>query len=667
MTQRLTQISTWLCTLIGLTALLTLVGWQFDLAFFKRPIPRLVAMHPLTAISLLMASGSLALQIRHRAKRASQLMACLPLGVGALALTKRLSGWGPSLQTLLFEEKLKADAVGNLSNLMAPNTAFCFLLVGLALLWLHATSQRSTLLVQRIALLIGAFSLMALFGYAYQVQAFYGALVSYPMAIHTASCFLLMAIAMLLSTADRGFMQQIMTHLSGGVLGRSLLMATLLVPFGLGWLILSGYWNGWWSAELAMALFASGLTAILIRLIWQNIRFLNRNDQQQLDTQAFLRQQEEQIQTIFRAAPDAILVFTRQGRLITWNAQAVQLLGLPDHPGAHTLSIQTLLTPDSLLVFQAEVDRFSTTENHPLSRNLEMIAFSTNQEVTVEVSLSATRIQGQPVFIGFIRDLTAKQLAAQQLKQANADLLRSNDSLQQFASVASHDLQEPLRKVQAFGDLLKSQYGDQLGEGMAYLDRMQAAASRMSMLIKDLLSFARLSTHPETKGKVTLAAVIQTVVADLDLVIAETGAQVTVNDLPTVEGDRSQLEQLFQNLLSNGLKFRQMDQAGVPVTPQLQIIAHSVPYTDLPPSVKPTQKTAFYYRIDVSDNGIGFDEKYLDRIFQVFQRLHTKNKFSGTGIGLAICQKVAENHGGVITARSQPGKGSTFSVYLPDR
>lgn len=248
----------------------------------------------------------------------------------------------------------------------------------------------------------------------------------------------------------------------------------------------------------------------------------------------------------------------------------------------------------------------------------------------------------------------------QQLQTSVLDLRRSNDNLQQFAYIASHDLQEPLRKIQSFGDLLKNQYADSLGEGVMYLERMQAAASRMSTLIRDLLAFSRISTQQDATAPVSLNEVIQGVLSDLDIRIQETGAAITVEPLPTVSGDVSQLGQLFQNLLSNALKFRQSG-----ISPVVRVSFRRIRAGELPLSVRPTRAAAAYQRIDVSDNGIGFDEKYIDRIFQVFQRLHGKSEFSGTGIGLAICEKVAANHGGAITATSQPGQGATFSVYLP--
>ncbi|WP_461099638.1 PAS domain-containing sensor histidine kinase [Spirosoma luteolum] len=300
-------------------------------------------------------------------------------------------------------------------------------------------------------------------------------------------------------------------------------------------------------------------------------------------------------------------------------------------------------------------------------------------------SLHWIRVSGQPIYneqgipvrlVGVSQEITAQRITQQDLEQQVVqrtqelqatvkDLQRSNQNLEQFAYVASHDLQEPLRKVQQFGDLIKTNHADGLGAGLGYLERMQSAASRMSALIKDLLTYSRISTRQESAQSVALADVISQVCDDLSLVITDAKADVVVGDMPTVLGDSLQLGQLFQNLVSNALKFRRIDSDGQPVKPLVQLTAATVDRADMPDTVWPARPADAYYRIDVSDNGIGFDNKYTDRIFQVFQRLHNKSAFAGTGIGLAICEKVALNHGGAITAHGQPGQGATFSVYLP--
>ena len=272
-------------------------------------------------------------------------------------------------------------------------------------------------------------------------------------------------------------------------------------------------------------------------------------------------------------------------------------------------------------------------------------------------------ISAQKLGDGFVvtfNDVSVFRRLQRQLENSVADLQRSNESLRQFAYVASHDLQEPLRKIQAFGDMLKATYAEPLGNGVDLLNRMQAAAGRMSSLIRDLLAYSRLSILQEAMQPVALSDVLTQVIDDLELSIAETGATVDVGDLPTVSGDTSQLRQLFQNILSNSLKFNKPD-----LNPAIRITAQSIAYDDLTPDVKPLRRAASYQVISVTDNGIGFDEKYAERIFQVFQRLHGKQQYTGTGIGLSIVQKVADNHGGAVSAHSQLGEGATFRVYLP--
>lgn len=260
-----------------------------------------------------------------------------------------------------------------------------------------------------------------------------------------------------------------------------------------------------------------------------------------------------------------------------------------------------------------------------------------------------------------VRELDERvQQRTDELLQLNQDLKRSNENLQQFAYIASHDLQEPLRKIQSFGDVLKEQYQTSLGDGIMYLDRMQQSAGRMSTLIKDLLNYSRISTGQELRELVSLPVILDTVLSDLELVIRDTGAVVRIDPLPAIRGDASQLRQLFQNLLTNALKFRVTDVAPV-IYVRTEVISADV----IREPIFPTRPATFYYRIEVIDNGIGFDDRHANRIFQLFQRLHGRNEYSGTGIGLAICEKVVANHGGAITASSQPGHGAVFRIYLP--
>mgnify|MGYP001014786490 CR=1 FL=1 len=255
-----------------------------------------------------------------------------------------------------------------------------------------------------------------------------------------------------------------------------------------------------------------------------------------------------------------------------------------------------------------------------------------------------------------------KELAASNndLAMVNNLLTRSNQNLEQFAYIASHDLQEPLRKIRQFGDLLRQELNDTSNLSSLYIERMQSAATRMSKLIKDLLAFARISSNNDETKVVKLDDVIMQVLNDLELSIQETNASIELNPMPTIRGDKGQLGQLFMNLISNAIKFHRPG-----VSPHIVISASVVERIALPARISPTLSVPEYHLIEVIDNGIGFDEKYTERIFQVFQRLHGKSEFSGTGIGLAICEKVVVHHGGAISAKSVEGEGSTFQVYFP--
>lgn len=244
----------------------------------------------------------------------------------------------------------------------------------------------------------------------------------------------------------------------------------------------------------------------------------------------------------------------------------------------------------------------------------------------------------------------------EQLRALNADLARSNKDLEQFAYSASHDLQEPLRKVIAFGSLLMKDYGDRLeGDAHEYVQHMQDASKRMRTLINDLIAFSRVTTKGKEFAPVDMNEIVQTVLWNLEMRIGETGATVETGDLPTLQADPTQMRQLMQNLIGNALKFHRK---GRP--PFVRIYSGEVPN-----GVSDTPTSGPHCRIIVADDGIGFDEKYAERIFGVFQRLHPRGEYGGSGIGLAVCRRIVERHAGTITAQSKPGAGAQFMVTLP--
>jgi signal transduction histidine kinase len=250
------------------------------------------------------------------------------------------------------------------------------------------------------------------------------------------------------------------------------------------------------------------------------------------------------------------------------------------------------------------------------------------------------------------------QARTTELKLYSEELKRSNRELEDFAFVASHDLQEPLRKIRAFGDRLRSNYAQRLDEkGDDYINRMHNAAERMSDLINDLLEFSRITTRGKDFVKVDLNDTVATIIDDLEIAIKESDAQISLCTLPIIDADPSQMYQLLLNLISNAVKFKKAGGA-------VQI---SFSYQLVDATAGQHQISEKWHLITITDNGIGFAQEYADKIFSPFQRLHSRDEYKGTGIGLAVCRRIVERHHGQISAQSAEGLGAKFSIRLPEQ
>ncbi|SPF39234.1 PAS domain S-box (fragment) [Syntrophobacter sp. SbD1] len=267
--------------------------------------------------------------------------------------------------------------------------------------------------------------------------------------------------------------------------------------------------------------------------------------------------------------------------------------------------------------------------------------FGTNTDITERMDMEGELRKSRDELELRVQERTAE------LNSYMAKLEQSNQALQDFASIAAHDLKEPLRKVISFGNMLRQKSGDSLGQsGNDYLNRILHATGRMQSLLKGLLDYSRIATTSEPFKEVDLSDIIGGVLSDLEARIVMTGGEVRVETLPVISADPTQMRQLFQNLIGNALKFHKRGEK-----PMVQVRSVS----------KPDSR----YQIIVEDSGIGFEEQYLDKIFAPFQRLHGKDEYEGTGMGLAICKKIVERHGGSITAKSAHGEGASFIITLP--
>jgi two-component system sensor kinase FixL len=375
-----------------------------------------------------------------------------------------------------------------------------------------------------------------------------------------------------------------------------------------------------------------------------------------------LQESEIRYRSLNEVSNDAIVIAGGDGNIISWNKTAQDIFGykfeeIKDQPF-------TLIMPKKYRdVYRKRMRRFLENSSARLTgARIETTGLhKSGKEFPIEVTLSYWMVGDQHFFSGTIRDITVQKKAQERLKAAMENLHRSNEDLEQFAYVASHDLQEPLRKIQAFGDRLLTRYGDTEMQGKEYVVRMADAAERMQVLINDLLSFSRVSRSSIDKTRVDLNRVMQRVLDDLQVAVQESGARITAGELPELSAaNPTQMTQLFSNLVNNAIKFRK---AGVP--PVIRVEAKLMDSSSSSFNSLDLNSARPYYEITVTDNGIGFDNKYAEKIFTIFQRLHGRTEYKGTGIGLAICRKICTNHEGFITASSDGVNGSIFKIILP--
>jgi PAS domain S-box-containing protein len=372
-----------------------------------------------------------------------------------------------------------------------------------------------------------------------------------------------------------------------------------------------------------------------------------------------LRSSEERYHRMVAEVQDyAIILLDANGTIENWNIGAEKIKGYTADE----------IVGKSFETFYAKEDRETGLPHHLLNLARETGKAShegwrvrkDGSRFWSSVTITALHNNDNEI-IGYskvTRDLTQKKMAEDRLAAYNAELIRQNGELEQFAYVASHDLQEPLRKIQTFAGLIRENADDK-AFAEKYFGKIEMSARRMAELIRSLLSYSRLSQSGADvyHEQVPLDEVLNGVLQDLELLIAEKDAHISSDTLPTIRGNRTQLGQLFFNLIGNSLKFS--DGA-----PAITIRAEVVNRDDIPHA--PASLTSErYHSLRFADNGIGFEDEYSVRIFSLFQRLHGRQDYDGTGIGLALCKKIVDNHRGYIYAKGEPGKGATFFIYLP--
>jgi len=365
----------------------------------------------------------------------------------------------------------------------------------------------------------------------------------------------------------------------------------------------------------------------------------------QRDAEEKLRESEERYRQTFELAASGIAHVGLDGRFLRVNRSLCEILGYTEAELVGR-SVKEVSHPEDKDVTDRERARVHEGEIDSVRFEKRYLR-KDGSTVWVELAVALARDpHGHPQYeIAIFDDISERKRAEEALKAAHEELKRSNAELEQFAYVASHDLQEPLRMVSSYTQLVMRRYGERLdGDAKEFMNYVVDGAARMKQLIEDLLAYSRVGTKGKEFKPVALEGALKRAVTNLRAAIEESGAAVTHDALPTVKADESQLAQLFQNLMGNALKFK---------GPQK-------PHVHVSCSEKGDE-----FEFHVKDNGIGIEPQYFERIFMLFQRLHTKGDYPGTGIGLAICKKVVERHGGRIWVESRPGEGSSFNFTLP--
>jgi PAS domain S-box-containing protein len=344
--------------------------------------------------------------------------------------------------------------------------------------------------------------------------------------------------------------------------------------------------------------------------------------------------------------PDAVIISDQEGRIVRVNSQAERLFGYAREQLIQQ-SVEKLI-PERFRTQHAKhrKDYSKKPFHRPMGTGLELVGQRADgTEFPVEISLGVLQIEAGILTCSAIRDVTERKQSENALKRTAAELARSNAELEQFAYAVSHDLQEPLRTVTGATQILARDYAPELNsESRQWLGFAMDGSKRMQEMLDGLLNYARLRAERRPFELVDCERVYQAAVANLSMAIAESGAELNHGPLPLVLGDSVQLTQLFQNLLGNAIKFRRQ------VPPKVHVSA---------------QQQNRAWRVAVRDNGIGIDAKHFGRLFSLFHRLHTREQYSGTGIGLAICTKIVELHGGEMGVDSTPGEGSSFFFTIP--
>jgi PAS domain S-box-containing protein len=609
-------------------------AWVLGIRWLTTPIPTVPSMKVNTAVALVLLSASVLVRgasgLQHRP--AARGLAVAAAALALVTVAQDAFGRDLGIDQLLANDPTTPGAPGR----MAVTTAIGILLLATALAW-SDRELRGRRIAHGLAVAAMLVSFLAAAGYLYGADALVAPIGLTGMALPTSLSLLAIAVSVLLLHPDTGIVRWLLRRTPGAVVARRLVPVIALVYLLIGWLGLSGERVGWYGRETGTFLVGIVGTATGLLLLTWVIRGVDGIARVRHQAEEALRRSELHYRSLFQHSVE-IAAETELDTTVRFISPSVERIMGYTPEELEGRPVAELIHPEDLVAAIEAIRRGLTTPGEPQTVELRLVNAAGAWRVLEVAGRVVLGPDGEaPTMMLNAHDVTERYEVQRRLEDSRHELERSNEELEQFAYVASHDLQEPLRMVTSHLQLLAEDLRGTLdGEQAESLAFAVDGATRMQQMIRDLLSYSRVDTRGKPFEPTPMGDALATALGSLELAIAEAGAVVTSDPLPTVQADPGQMVQLLQNLIANAIKFRGSEPPSVHVDAVLE---------------------QGLWRFGVRDNGIGIAPEHAERVFQVFQRLHTRTEYEGTGIGLAICRRIVERHGGNIWIESEPGRG----------